>query len=199
MATGYWRIKVVGGVFQLQDHTPNATAREDLLLKVNTPNRHTVPEEETLLDTSTGVDAAAEQLIVSNAGYNYVLAQPWGNPLEITPSKVPSITTSTFPDGLYRFQVDYSFGGTTYSFDEYTLYLATIDTCISTKLDTYLASSCDKCKETQQLQTLQELVSLRTGAQLDVNAARYTAAERKVTLMSNICTGSSCTCICGCS
>ena len=80
MATGYWRIKVVGGVFQLQDHTPNATAREDLLLKVNTPSRHTVAEEETLLDTSTGVDAAEEQAIVSDAGYTYVLAQPWGNP-----------------------------------------------------------------------------------------------------------------------
>ena len=190
-------------MFQLQDHTPNSTTRGDLVVKINTPGRHTVLQEETLVNTTPGADTAAEQVLVdtfqTSVATTYYLANPWTSPIVVSAGMVPSITTSTFPDGLYRLQVDFNISSTAYTFDEHFLYLASIDECISKKLDTYLASVCDKCKETKQLQTLQELVSLRTGAQLDVNAGRYTAAERKVTLMSNICTGSSCTCICGCS
>ena len=199
MPTGYSRIQEDGGVFQLQDHTPSSATREDLVVKINTPGRHTVAQEETLIDTTGGADATEEQTLVTDAGYTYLLAQPWSQPFSIETGDVPSVTTSTFPDGVYRFQVYFNVSSTAYAFDEYLLHVPAIDKCISDKLTTYLASACDKCKEKQQLVTLQELVVLRQGAQLDINANRITAAEKKVTLMSNICTGSSCTCICGCS
>ncbi len=35
---------------------------------------------------------------------------------------MPSITASTFPDGVYRFQVDFDLSGTDYDFDEYLLH-----------------------------------------------------------------------------
>jgi hypothetical protein len=199
MATGYWRVKVDGGVFQLQDHTPSSTTRGDLVVKINTPGRHTTLQAETLVDTTSGADATAEQNILTDAGYTYLLANPFSASFDIEAGDVPSVTTTTFPDGVYRFQADFDLSGTDYEFDEYLLHVPAIDKCISDKLTTYLASTCDKCKQTKQLNTLQELVVLRQGAQLDINANRITAAEKKVTLMSNICTGSSCTCICGCS
>lgn len=197
MAYGYWRIKADGGVISLQDHTPNGTAREDLVVKINTPGRHTAAEEETLIDTADD-EVTDEQEYLNDNGWSYYLSQPWSFPISINPGDVGSITTTTFPDGVYRLQVDYNIGADAYEFDEYFLITAKIDECISTKLETYLASSCHKCKSTQQLQTLQELVSLRQGAQLDINRNRITAAEEKLTLMSNICTGSGCSCICGC-
>lgn len=199
MASGYWRILLEGGVFQLLDHTPSSTTRGDLVVKINTPGRHTTLQAETLVDTTPGADSNAEQTIITDAGYGYLLDNPSSVSFDIEAGDVPSVTTSTFPDGVYRFQVDFDLSGTDYEFDEYLLHVPAIDKCISDKLTTYLASTCDKCKETKQLNTLQELVVLRQGAQLDINANRITAAEKKVTLMSNICTGSSCTCICGCS
>lgn len=199
MPTGYWRIKFEGGVVKLFDHTPIETAREDLVIKINTPSRHTTEGEEVLIDTSSFDTALEEQQALQDAGYTYYLAQPWSYSFDIEAGDVPSITTSSFPDGVYRIQVDFNIGDDAYTFDEYFLITAALDDCISTKLETYLASSCNKCKSTKQLQTLQELVSLRQGAQLDINRNRITAAEEKMTLMSNICTGSSCTCICGCS
>lgn len=202
MATGYWRIKVDGGVFQLLDHTPSSTTRGDLAVKINTPGKHAAADTETLVDTSDQSSTADEQTDLNGAfaaTNDYLLDQPWSRPITIAPGDVDLITTTTYPDGVYRFRVDFNLSSTAYAFDEYLLHVPAIDKCINEKLDTYLASTCDKCKETKQLNTLQELVVLRQGAQLDINANRITAAEKKVTLMSNICTGSSCTCICGCS
>lgn len=182
MATGYWRLKAVSGNFQLFDHLPNATTRTSLVVKVTIPGA----TEETL--------AAG---IIGSVG-DYLLDNPWSNPLKIEPADVTAETGSTFRDGVYRFNVSYDIGGTVYEFDERILYIPVIDAAISTKLDTYLAGVCDKCANGGLLDTLQELVSLRQGAQLDLNAGRNTAAAKKVTLMSNISTGASCNCICGC-
>ena len=85
-----------------------------------------------------------------------------------------------------------------YNFDERILHIPKIDEGISTKLDAYLKGICDKCKNGNLLDTLQELVSIRQGAQLDLNASRFTAAAKKVTLMSNIVAGTGCDCLCGC-
>jgi hypothetical protein len=183
MATGYWRLKAVSGNFQLFDHLPNATTRTTLVVKVTIPGAAT---EETL---AAGIIGGAE---------DYTLDNPWSNPVKIEPADVTAETGSTFRDGIYRFNVSYDIGGTVYSFDERILYIPIIDAAISTKLDAYLAGVCDKCANGGLLDTLQELVSLRQGAQLDLNAGRNTAAAKKVTLMSNISTGASCNCICGC-
>jgi len=184
MATGYWRIKQSGNNFELFDHLPNASARTNLTVKITVPGK----DEETLLD-----DAA-------NSGSlgTYSFSNPWSFPLIVEPADVAAETGSTFRDGVYRIRVDFDISSTNYAFDERFLYIPVIDKCISDKLEAYLKSSCDKCKETQQLNTLQELVVLRQGAQLDINEGRYTEAANKVTYMSNICTGSSCACICGC-
>ena len=199
MPTGYWRIKFEGGVVSLTDHTPNDGVRTDLVVQINTPGNHAVDAEDVLIDTTPGEDGAAEQTILTDAGYTYYLSQAWSYPISIEPGEVPSVTGSTFPDGVYRIRVNFSIGDDAYTFDEYFLHTAAIDECISAKLEAYLASSCTKCKSTKQLNTLSELVVLRQGTQLDINQNRITAAEEKVTLMSNICTGSSCTCPCGCS
>tara|TARA_R100001510_G_C7654366_1_gene213016 strand:+ start:213 stop:767 length:555 start_codon:yes stop_codon:yes gene_type:complete len=184
MATGYWRIKQVGNNFELFDHLPNASARTNLTVKITVPGT----EEATLLD-----DAA-------NAGSlgTYSFTNPWSFPLTVEPADVSTETGSTFRDGVYRIRVDFDISATNYAFDEHFLYIPVVDKCISDKLDAYLKSSCDKCADTEKLQTLQELVVLRQGAQLDINEGRYTEAANKVTYMSNICTGSSCACICGC-
>jgi hypothetical protein len=182
MATGYWRLKAVSGNFQLFDHLPNATTRTSLVVKVTIPGATT---EETLAD------------IIGGAG-DYTLNNPWSNPVKIEPADVTAETGSTFRDGIYRFNISFVIGSDTYVFDERILYIPSIDAAISTKLDTYLAGVCDKCANGGLLDTLQELVSLRQGAQLDLNAGRNTAAARKVTLMSNISTGALCNCICGC-
>ena len=173
----------MSGNFQLFDHLPNATTRTSLVVKVTIPGATT---EETL--------AAG---IIGGSG-DYTLNNPWSNPVKIEPADVTAETGSTFRDGIYRFNVSYAIGDDTYSFDERILYIPIIDAAISTKLDAYLAGVCDKCANGGLLDTLQELVSLRQGAQLDLNAGRNTAAAKKVTLMSNISTGASCNCICGC-
>ena len=173
----------MSGNFQLFDHLPNATTRTTLVVKVTIPGATT---EETL--------AAG---IIGGSG-DYTLNNPWSNPVKIEPADVTAETGSTFRDGIYRFNVSYAIGDDTYSFDERILYIPIIDAAISTKLDAYLAGVCDKCANGGLLDTLQELVSLRQGAQLDLNAGRNTAAAKKVTLMSNISTGASCNCICGC-
>jgi hypothetical protein len=190
MATGYWRIKTgKQGNFELLDHLPIESARSVLTVKITIPGASTA---EVLLD-------AADQAAVNakNIG-TYALAAPATGTLLVEPADVVAETGSTFRDGVYRFEISFVAGGATYSFDERILYVPAIDTCISTKLDTYLAAMCDKCTTHDKLSTLQELVSIRQGAQLDVNAERYTAADKKVTLMSNICTGASCDCVCGC-
>jgi hypothetical protein len=190
MATGYWRIRTgKEGNFELFDHLPIESARSSFTVKITIPGATTA---EVLLD---GADQAA--LNAKNIG-TYALAAPATGTLLVEPGDVTAETGSTFRDGVYRFEISYAAGGTTYSFDERILFVPVIDTCISTKLDAYLAAMCDKCTTHDKLKTLQELVSIRQGAQLDINAARYSAADKKVTLMSNICTGASCDCVCGC-
>jgi hypothetical protein len=182
MATGYWKVNVVNGNFELQDFTPISSTRVSLVVKLTIPG---ASAEETLsgITGSTG---------------DYDPANPHSFPLKIEPADVTAETGSTFRDGVYRFNVTFQISGVTYTFDQRILHLPVIDAAISTKLDAYLKDLCDKCNNTEKLRTLQELVVLRQGAQLDINAARYTAAAEKVTLMSNISTGASCTCICGC-
>jgi len=182
MATGYWKINVVNGNFELQDFTPVGTARTNLVVKLTIPG---ATEEETLtgLTGSTG---------------DYDVANPHSFPLKIEPADVTAETGSTFRDGVYRFNVSFDITSTTYTFDERFLYIPKVDAAISTKLDAYLKDLCNKCSSADKLRTLQELVVLRQGAQLDINADRFTAAAEKATLMTNISTGASCDCICGC-
>ena len=182
MATGYWKVNFVLGRFHLQDFTPVGTARTNLSVKITIPG---ALEEETLtgLTGSTG---------------DYDLSNPHSFPLKIEPVDVTAETGSLFRDGVYRFNVSFDIGSTTYTFDERILHIPVIDTAISMKLDAYLRDLCNKCSNADKLRTLQELVVLRQGAQLDINAERFAAAAEKVTLMSNISTGASCDCICGC-
>lgn len=185
MATSYWRMVPNAGNFEFYDHLPNGNERSNLTVRIKCQGQY---ETETLL-----LDSA-------NAGSlgDYSLVNPWSYPLIVEPADVASETGSTFRDGVYQFHLEYDIDATTYVYDEYFLYVPEIDACINEKLDNYIASSCTKCKESQQLVTLQELVVLRQGAQLDINAGRYTEAANKVTYMSNICTGTGCSCICGC-
>lgn len=185
MATGYWRIKTVDGNFHLFDHLPNSTARANLTVRILCVGKYT---QEVLLQDS------------ANAGTlgTYSLTNPWSYPLIVEPADVTSETGSTFRDGVYRLDVEYDISAVDYTFSEYFLHIPVIDACIASKLADYIASSCTKCKEQKQLVTLQELVVLRQGAQLDINEGRYTEAANKVTYMSNICTGTGCSCICGC-
>ena len=192
MATGYWRIKTNGNNFELYDHLPLQRTRSSLTVKITVPGL----TEEALL-------TAADQSALTAKGIGlYTLAIPSRDPLIVEPGDVTAETGSTFRDGVYKFYVSFtatvSGSATSHVFEEHVLYTPVIDAAISTKLDAYLASSCDKCKNTKQLNTLQELVSLRQGTQLDINAGRITEAGLKVTLMSNISTGASCTCVCGC-
>ena len=193
MATGYWRIKTNGNNFELYDHLPSAGARSLLVVKITVPG---IAEEELYPDVPT-FTADQSGLDAANIGA-YSLVNPWSYPLIVEPADVAAETGSTFRDGVYRIRVDYTVGAVVYNFDEHFLHLPVADACISKKLDAYLASSCDKCKNKIQLNTLQELVAIRQGAQLDVNAGRITEAGLKTTLLCNICAGASCTCICGC-
>lgn len=185
MATGYWRIQTVDGNFHLTDHLPNSAARTNLTVSIECVGAY---NEEALL-----TDAA-------NAGTlgSYSLTNPWSYPLIVEPADVTAETGSTFRDGVYKLEADFDISSTNYAFAEYFLHIPVIDACIVKKLADYIASSCTKCKEKKQLVTLQELVVLRQGAQLDINEGRYTEAANKVTYMSNICTGTGCSCICGC-
>jgi hypothetical protein len=127
---------------------------------------------------------------------NYVNGQN-NNPMNISPSSIG--LGDKFLDGIYRVAIKL----TTTSFavlevDERILFIPAIDACILKKTDTYLRSSCDNCKSDANLKLLQELVVIRQAAQLDLNLGQYAAAAQKVTLLSNLCTGASCKCICGC-
>ena len=180
MATGYWRIKFNAPNFELEDHLPSGTARGSLQVFITVPG---ADEEESLTPANLG---------------SYDASNPSAAPLTVEPADVTAETGSTFRDGVYRFRVTYVIQGATHVFDERILHVPVIDECIAKKLDDYLTKLCNKCQNDNLLRQLQELVVLRQGAQLDINAGRFTAAAKKVTLMSNICTGSSCTCVCGC-
>lgn len=187
--TGYWRIttkSIAGAVnFVLYDHLPNETARTGLDVRIKIPGK-----------------TAYEFLTEADLG-SYDAANPHSFTLDIAPGDVSDETGTSFRDGVYQFYIRYTIGSDTYTFEEYFLHIPVIDKCISDKLDTYLKSMCDLCKEKKQLQTLQELVVIRQGVLLDLGLAtppdaRVTSAKEKVTLLDNICKGSSCTCVCGC-
>ena len=180
MATGYWRIRFSSPNFELEDHLPSGSTRDSLAVFVTIPGSTT-----------------EESLTVAHLG-SYNKNSPSTAPLTVEPADVSAETGSTFRDGVYRFRITYSIGGTVHTFDERILHTPAIDECISTKLTEYLNLVCDKCQNDNLLRTIMELVSIRTGAQIDLDNGQVTAADKKVTLMSNICTGSSCRCICGC-
>lgn len=187
--TGYWRIttKAIAGAvnFVLYDHLPNGTARTNLDVKVQIPGK-----------------AAYLDLTEADLG-SYDAANPHSFTLDIAPGDVADETAASFRDGIYKFKIVYEIGADTYTFEEYFLHIPVIDKCISDKLDTYLKSMCNLCKEQKQLQTLQELVTIRQGVLLDIGLAtppdaRVTSANEKITLLDNICKGNGCTCVCGC-
>jgi hypothetical protein len=142
----------------------------------------------------------AAELPVTVLG-DYNPSTPATNPMTITPADVTAGATS-FGDGVYRIHIEQetTISGTPYTltFDERILYIPEIDNCILEKTDSYLQASCKNCKSDKALTLLQELVVVRQAAQLDLNLARYTAADKKVTLLTNLCAGSTCTCVCGC-
>jgi hypothetical protein len=187
--TGYWRIttKAIAGAvnFVLYDHLPNGTARTNLDVKVQIPGK-----------------TAYLDLTEADLG-SYDAANPHSFTLDIAPGDVADETAASFRDGIYKFKIVYEIGADTYTFEEYFLHIPVIDKCISDKLDTYLKSMCNLCKEQKQLQTLQELVTIRQGVLLDIGLAtppdaRVTSANEKITLLDNICKGNGCTCVCGC-
>ena len=187
--TGYWRIttKAIAGAvnFVLYDHLPNGTARTNLDVKVQIPGK-----------------TAYLDLTEADLG-SYDAANPHSFTLDIAPGDVADETAASFRDGIYKFKIVYEIGAATYTFEEYFLHIPVIDKCISDKLDTYLKSMCNLCKEQKQLQTLQELVTIRQGVLLDIGLAtppdaRVTSANEKITLLDNICKGNGCTCVCGC-
>lgn len=187
--TGYWRIttkQIAGAVnFVLYDHLPNGSERTSLDVKILVPG-----------------ETVYEALTESGLG-SYDAANPHSFTLDIAPEDVAAETATSFRDGIYRFRITYVIGADTYVFEEYFLHIPVIDACISEKLATYLKSMCDLCKEKKQLQTLQELVTIRQGVLLDLGLAspsdaRITSANEKVTLLTNICEGTGCTCVCGC-
>lgn len=187
--TGYWRIttKTLAGAvnFVLYDHLPNGTARTELDVKIQIPGA-----------------TAYEDLTEADLG-SYDVDNPHSYTLNIAPGDVAAETATSFRDGIYRFKITYVIGADTYVFEEYFLHIPVIDKCISDKLETYLKSMCDLCKEKKQLQTLQELVTIRQGVLLDLGLAspsdaRVTSANEKITLLTNICKGTGCTCVCGC-
>ena len=187
--TGYWRIstKLVSGVtvFALYDHLPSETTRGTMSVKIQIPG---ADEYETLTLADLG---------------DYDTANPHSFTLDIAPGDVSDETGTSFRDGIYRFEIVYSFNGDTYTFSEYYLHIPVIDKCISDKLETYLKSMCNLCKEKDQLQTLQELVVIRQGVLLDIGLpvsvdTRITSANEKIALLENICKGNGCTCVCGC-
>jgi hypothetical protein len=185
--TGYWRIttKAIAGAvnFVLYDHLPNGTARTNLDVKVQIPGK-----------------TAYLDLTEADLG-SYDAANPHSFTLDIAPGDVADETAASFRDGIYKFKIVYEIGADTYTFEEYFLHIPVIDKCISDKLDTYLKSMCNLCKEQKQLQTLQELVTIRQGVLLDIGLAtppdaRVTSANEKITLLDNICKGNGCTCVC---
>ena len=119
------------------------------------------------------------------------------NPMKITPAAANA--GDVFVDGVYRLEiVQYTSNNFIFEVDERLLYIPEIDSCILKKTDTYLRSSCDNCKSTAALNLLQELVIIRQAAQLNINNQQYEEAALKVKLLTNLCTGASCACICGC-
>jgi hypothetical protein len=178
MAQAYWRYVADNGNFKFYDHLPIETDRTNLVVQVTLPGM-----------------AAAITLVNTTLGYD--LTNPATFPITIEPGDmVPPL--SSFADGIYRFQISYSIGETSYTYDEYQLYIPMIDDCINTKLNSYLESVCSKCGNKDLFHSLTELVILRQGALLDIKNGRITKAAQKVVLMGNICTGTGCNCICGC-
>ena len=184
--TGYWRIttKSINGVtnFRLFDHLPDESTRNALDVRIQVPG-------------------ATELLQLTEADLGqYEAANPGSYSLDIAPEDVSDVSGTSFPDGVYRFKIVFQISTDTYTYDEYYLHIPEIDKCITDKLNTYLKSMCNLCKETDQLRTLQELVVIRQGIMLDLNPAieRITSAKEKVTLLQNICEGNGCTCVCGC-
>jgi hypothetical protein len=118
------------------------------------------------------------------------------NPMLIKPTV---FGVGAFPDGVYRVAItQVNNRSMPLEADEQFLYIPAIDACILKKTDTYLRSSCNNCKSDANLKLLQELVVIRQAAQLDLNLGQYSAAASKVILLTNLCTGASCKCICGC-
>jgi len=139
---------------------------------------------------------AVEATTITNLGF-YVTSSTDLNPMRITSASAGA--GDVFPDGIYRLEItQITSTGVVLSTDEYLLYIPAIDKCILKKTDNYLRSSCDNCKSDSVLKLLQELVIIRQAVRLDLNLGQYAAAAQKVTLLTNLCTGSSCKCICGC-
>lgn len=133
--------------------------------------------------------------LISDLGF-YGTTNANNNPMEITPAAANAGVV--FPDGVYRLEIIQYSPGATLEVDERLLFMPAIDKCILKKTDKYLRSSCDNCKSTSALNLLQELVIIRQAAQLNINSGQFEEAALKVKLLTNLCTGSSCTCICGC-
>ena len=139
---------------------------------------------------------AATGVVATNLSY-YVLGET-ANPMLMKPASV-GLTGTVFPDGLYRVEIDQvNIDNSILEADERFLYIPAIDECILKKTDSYLQSTCKNCQGDAALTLLQELVVLRQAAFLDVNFGRFAEAALKVNLLTNLCTGASCTCICGC-
>lgn len=133
--------------------------------------------------------------VITDLGF-YTLTNTDTNPMEITPAAANAGVS--FPDGVYRLEITQYSNSDTLEVDTRLLYIPEIDNCILNKTDTYLRSSCENCKSSAVLNLLQELVIIRQAAQLDINLQQYEEASLKVNLLTNLCTGASCTCICGC-
>ena len=135
-------------------------------------------------------------ILVTDLGF-YGTTNSNNNPMKITPASANA--GEVFPDGVYRLKINqYTNTNILLEVDERFLFMPEIDKCILKKTDKYLRSSCDNCKSTTALNLLQELVIIRQAAQLNINNQQYEEAALKIKLLTNLCTGGSCTCICGC-
>lgn len=175
------QISFVSGNLVIQDYQnfTVSAATEDVVVKITLPGA----EEVTVAGTDLGESYTQRQNLI---------------PMTITPSAVTEGATS-FPDGVYRINVSHLLTDTsTLTTDIRVLYIPEIDACILKKTDSYLQASCNNCKSKKTLNLLQELVVVRQAAQLDINLSRFAAAAKKVTLLTNLCTGASCACVCGC-
>tara|TARA_R110000787_G_scaffold219016_1_gene327717 strand:+ start:150 stop:692 length:543 start_codon:yes stop_codon:yes gene_type:complete len=173
------KIEFVSGVLRVQDYT----------------NFFTYPHSaQTVAVTLPG---ATTSVSLSGSQLGYYVVGSNKNPMLIQPETFSGV--AVFPDGVYRVQItQISLNNLALNADERLLYIPVIDACILKKTDTYLRSSCDNCKSDSSLKLLQELVIIRQAAQLDINLGQYSAAAAKVILLTNLCTGASCKCICGC-
>lgn len=174
------QISFVSGNLVIQDYQnfTVSAATADVVVKITLPG-------------------GTEEVTVTDLGGSYTQHQN-ATPMTITPAAVTAGATS-FLDGVYRINVTQALtSGDPLVTDIRVLYIPEIDACILKKTDSYLQASCNNCKSAKTLNLLQELVVVRQAAQLDINLSRFTAAAKKVTLLTNLCTGSSCACVCGC-